>query len=396
MPAACYGGGEARVLAPFGARRLPAVEAAGGRARRRFDVVAPDLPGWGESRCRPSRSRSSTSSPGSCPARSSATRSAAGSRSAPRSPTRSSFERLVLVAAGLPTGTGRRDARRYWARRGGGVRARRPRRGDRGEPRVLGRPRASRRGAAAAGRALEVQRDEEPEVHLARVAAALVAPCRRSSSSATDDQSDFLAIAGTSRRGDPRRASSRCRGRGPSGRHRPARRAERAATRFLDRTASPRGARPGRRRPSRRTRRSVRHAEREPGVGVDPEERAAAAEVPERRAASCARRSSAATSRRAARARAPSRSDPGGRSRAALRRAPGTAPRAPRRASRGAIRAARAAPARARAGRRSSPRRPSRPSRRARCRSPAHTCAKYSANGISARSATQLAATSKP
>ena len=54
-------------------------------------------------------------------------------------------------------------------------------------------------------------------------------------------------------------------------------------------------------------------AAREPGLGVDPQERAAAAEMAERRAASCACPSSAATCRRAARSRGPSRSGRTGR-----------------------------------------------------------------------------------
>ena len=64
--------------------------------------------------------------------------------------------------------------------------------------------------------------------------------------------------------------------------------------------------------------------EREAGVGVDPEERPARRRSGRTSAASCACRSSAATCRRAARTRGPSRSDPSARSRAARRRAPGS------------------------------------------------------------------------
>ena len=171
--------------------------------------------------------------------------------------------------------------------------------------------------------------------------------CRRSSIVGERRQGRLPRDRAAPRRGDPGRRPRRRPGRRPPRRARPARRAERAPARV------PRGSRPsgppqdrvGQARP--RVGGPVAEgeigeaAERDARLRVDPEERAAAAEVAER-----ARRVARAgpvrrLARRAARGRAPSRSAPAARTPAARRRARGTAPRAPRRAS----------PARCRCGR---------------------------------------------
>ena len=103
--------------------------------------------------------------------------------------------------------------------------------------------------------------------------------------------------------------------------------------------------------------RSVRHASAMPGLRVDPEEACRCGRSGRTCAASCARRSSAGASRRAARSRGPSRSAPCGRSPGSTPSRPGNCTvRASASVSRREPRRRRAARARARAAARAAPR----------------------------------------
>ena len=123
--------------------------------------------------------------------------------------------------------------------------------------------------------------------------------------------------------------------------------------------------------------RSVRHASASPAVGIDPEERAAAAEVAERARRVARARPVRRLARPAARSRAPSRS-------ASAARSPGSTPSSPGNWTAAASSsvsardraAARAARARRERDRRAGRRRPS-PAEPASWKPPSHTCAKY-------------------